>query len=44
VTSVVDPDKLRHLGPLADLGDLVGRGRSGGDERLPGNQQSSHRR
>jgi RNA polymerase sigma-70 factor (ECF subfamily) len=44
VTSVIDPDKLRHLGPLADLGDLVGRGRSGGDERLPGNQQSSHRR
>jgi RNA polymerase sigma-70 factor (ECF subfamily) len=44
VTSVIDPDKLRHLGPLADLGDLVGRGRSGGDERLPGNQQSPHRR
>jgi hypothetical protein len=27
VTSVVNPDKLRHLGPLADLGPLGGRGR-----------------
>jgi RNA polymerase sigma-70 factor, ECF subfamily len=26
VTSVIDPDKLRHLGPLADLGRLGGRG------------------
>ena len=26
VTSVVNPDKLRHLGPLADLGPLSGRG------------------
>jgi RNA polymerase sigma factor (sigma-70 family) len=29
VTSVIDPDKLRHLGPLADLRLLGGRGRSG---------------
>jgi RNA polymerase sigma factor (sigma-70 family) len=35
VTSVVDPDKLRHLGPLADLGPLGGRGRRGGGERGP---------
>ena len=27
VTSVINPDKLRHLGPLADLGPLGGRGR-----------------
>jgi RNA polymerase sigma factor (sigma-70 family) len=27
VTSVINPDKLRHLGPLADVGLLVGRGR-----------------
>jgi RNA polymerase sigma factor (sigma-70 family) len=26
VTSVLDPDKLRHLGPLADLAPLGGRG------------------
>jgi RNA polymerase sigma-70 factor (ECF subfamily) len=25
VTSVVNPDKLRHLEPLADLGTLLGR-------------------
>jgi RNA polymerase sigma-70 factor (TIGR02957 family) len=25
VSSVVNPDKLRHLGPLADLGELLGR-------------------
>jgi hypothetical protein len=24
VSSVVNPDKLRHLGPLADLGRLLG--------------------
>ena len=35
VTSVVNPDKLRHLGPLADLGPLGGRGRRGGAERGP---------
>jgi RNA polymerase sigma-70 factor (ECF subfamily) len=35
VTSVVNPDKLRHLGPLADLGPLSGRGRRGGAERGP---------
>jgi len=29
VTSLIDPDKLRHLGPLADLRLLGGRGRSG---------------
>jgi RNA polymerase sigma-70 factor (ECF subfamily) len=27
VSSIVNPDKLRHLGPLADLGALL-RGRS----------------
>jgi hypothetical protein len=26
VRSVVNPDKLRHLGPLSDLGRLLGRG------------------
>jgi RNA polymerase sigma-70 factor (ECF subfamily) len=35
VTSVVNPDKLRHLGPLADLGPLGGRGRRAGGERGP---------
>jgi RNA polymerase sigma-70 factor (ECF subfamily) len=35
VTSVVNQDKLRHLGPLADLGPLSGRGRRGGAERGP---------
>lgn len=25
VTSVINPDKLQHLGPLADLGPLGGR-------------------
>ena len=35
VTSVTNPDKLRHLGPLADLGPLGGRGRRGGAERSP---------
>ena len=34
VTSVINPDKLRHLGPLADLGPLGGRSRRGGHERL----------
>jgi RNA polymerase sigma-70 factor (ECF subfamily) len=32
VTSVINPVKLRHLGPLADLGPLGGRGRRGGAE------------
>jgi RNA polymerase sigma-70 factor (ECF subfamily) len=36
VSSIVNPDKLRHLGPLADLGELVRewrsqRGRTGGE-------------
>jgi RNA polymerase sigma factor (sigma-70 family) len=37
VTSVINPDKLRHLGPLADLGPLLGlgRGRRGGAARGP---------
>jgi len=35
VTSVINPDKLRHLGPLADLGPLSARGRRGGAERGP---------
>jgi RNA polymerase sigma-70 factor (ECF subfamily) len=42
VTSMIDPDKLRHLGPLADLESLGGPGRSGGEERPPGT--SSHHR
>jgi RNA polymerase sigma factor (sigma-70 family) len=29
VTSVINPDKLRHLGPLADLGPLTGSGHRG---------------
>jgi RNA polymerase sigma-70 factor (ECF subfamily) len=29
VTSVLNPDKLRHLGPLADLGPLRRRGPRG---------------
>jgi RNA polymerase sigma-70 factor (ECF subfamily) len=36
VTSVIDPDKLRHLGPLADLGPIAGgarRARAGENER-----------
>ena len=36
VTSVIDADKLRHLGPLADLGPLGGRDRRGGRERPSG--------
>jgi RNA polymerase sigma factor (sigma-70 family) len=43
VTSVIDPDKLRHLGPLADLGPVGGRGRRGGKERLPGATSRRHR-
>jgi RNA polymerase sigma factor (sigma-70 family) len=35
VTSVLNPDKLRHLGPLADLTPLGGRGRRGGGKRGP---------
>jgi RNA polymerase sigma factor (sigma-70 family) len=35
VTSMTDPDKLRHLGPLADLGSLTGRGRRRGTEGGP---------
>jgi RNA polymerase sigma-70 factor (ECF subfamily) len=35
VTSVINPDKLRRLGPLADVGLLGGRGRRGGGERGP---------
>jgi RNA polymerase sigma factor (sigma-70 family) len=35
VSSVINPDKLRHLGPLADLGPLSGRGRRGGAARGP---------
>jgi RNA polymerase sigma-70 factor (ECF subfamily) len=30
VNSVVNPDKLHHLGPVADLEALLGRGRAGG--------------
>jgi hypothetical protein len=42
VTSVIDPDKLRHLGPLADLGPLSGRRSRGGEERLPGTSSRHH--
>ncbi len=38
ITSVSDPDKLRHLGPLADLSPLGRHGRHGhrpGDEPGP---------
>jgi len=35
VTSVINPDKLRHLGPLADLGPLGGPGRGAGQEPGP---------
>jgi RNA polymerase sigma-70 factor (ECF subfamily) len=35
VTSVLDPDKLRRLGPLADLSSLGGRGVRGGGGRGP---------
>jgi len=42
VTSVVNPDKLRHLGPLADLGPLSGRGRRGRQEPLPGTSSRHH--
>jgi RNA polymerase sigma-70 factor (ECF subfamily) len=48
VTSVINPDKLRHLGPLADLspladlGPLSGRGRRGGDGRQPGTSSRHH--
>jgi RNA polymerase sigma-70 factor, ECF subfamily len=42
VTSVIDPDKLRHLGPLADLGPLGGRSRRGGQEGLPGTSSRHH--
>jgi RNA polymerase sigma factor (sigma-70 family) len=34
VTSVTDPDKLRHLGPLADLGPLSAQSRRSGRDRL----------
>jgi RNA polymerase sigma-70 factor (ECF subfamily) len=39
VTSMINPDKLRHLGPLADLSPLGGRG---GKERLPGTSSRHH--
>jgi len=42
VTSVINPDKLRHLGPLADLGPLSGRGRPSGEARLPGTSSRNH--
>ena len=29
INSIVNPDKLRHLGPVADLGDLLAGGPSG---------------
>jgi RNA polymerase sigma factor (sigma-70 family) len=42
VTAMIDPDKLRHLGPLADLGPLSGRSRRGGGQRLPGTSSRHH--
>jgi RNA polymerase sigma-70 factor (ECF subfamily) len=42
VTSVINPDKLRHLGPLADLGPLSRHGRHGGEEPLPGTSSRHH--
>jgi hypothetical protein len=42
VTSVINPDKLRHLGPLADLGPLSRHGRHGRQERLPGTSSRHH--
>jgi RNA polymerase sigma-70 factor, ECF subfamily len=39
VTSMTNPDKLRHLGPLADLSPLGGRGEK---ERLPGTSSRHH--
>jgi RNA polymerase sigma-70 factor (ECF subfamily) len=36
VTTMMNPDKLQHLGPLADLEPLSGPRRRGGHERLPG--------
>ena len=36
LTAVINPDKLRHLGPLAGLGPLIGSGRRGGAARGPG--------
>ena len=35
ITSVSNPDKLRHLGPLADLSPLRRHGRRPGDEPGP---------
>jgi RNA polymerase sigma factor (sigma-70 family) len=42
VTSMIDPDKLRHLGPLVDLEPLSDLGRRGGHERLPGTSSRHH--
>jgi RNA polymerase sigma factor (sigma-70 family) len=42
VTSVTEPDKLRHLGSLADLGPLGGRGRRSGQQRPPGTSRRHH--
>jgi RNA polymerase sigma factor (sigma-70 family) len=42
VTSMINPDKLRHLGPLADLGPLSGRDHHGPQERPPGTSNRHH--
>jgi RNA polymerase sigma factor (sigma-70 family) len=42
VTSVTNPDKLRHLGPLADLSPLSDRGRRGRQKPLPGTSSRHH--
>jgi RNA polymerase sigma factor (sigma-70 family) len=42
VTTMMNPDKLQHLGPLADLSPLGGPGRRGGNERLPGTSSRHH--
>jgi RNA polymerase sigma factor (sigma-70 family) len=41
VTAMIDPDRLRHLGPLADLGPLGGHGGGGHREQRPPGTSSS---
>jgi RNA polymerase sigma-70 factor, ECF subfamily len=37
VRSIVNPDKLRHIGPVADVRELLRRSReSGGHSKRPG--------
>ena len=39
VRSVVNPDKLRHLGPTADIPALIGQAASGGPRRRAGEER-----